>query len=298
MSPTRSDGYRLLRYYLRGDCGLSLSMAKLHVAEARLRDLVRAEDLDDLGALVLRARAESSQRLKRRIIASMCTGETSWFRDEGPFRLFTETLLPRWEDELRAGTRTAIRLWSAACATGQEAYSLAMAVLERAGSSDVLRPHHLELLATDIDEDAVSQARQGLYPDFAMEALDPALRERWFTRDERRWRIDAAVRARVRVESFNLQDPVDGLGPFDLVLVRNAAAFFTDAFRRDLFARLRGVLAPGGRLLLGATETLGMAAAGWAPVDDGRAISYRLADDDPRAVAPGMRERSLEAREL
>jgi chemotaxis protein methyltransferase CheR len=297
MSPTRSAGYRLLRDYVRNDCGLSLSMAKLHVAEARLRDLLRAEGLDDLGQLALRARAETDQRLRRRVIAAMCTGETRWLRNEAAFRLFTETLLPAWEEELRQGRRERIRVWSAACATGQEADSLALAFVEHARRSPVLELEHLELLATDVDEGAVNQARQGLFPDFAMEELDSDLRERYFRREDRRWRLDAVVRDRVRVESFNLQDDVTGLGPFDLVLVRNAAAFFTDAFRRDLFARLRAVLAPGGRLLLGATETLGMAAAGWEPVDDGPGVSYRSRDEVPEPARLRSRKRSLEARE-
>lgn len=288
MSAISREGFRLLRDYVRDECGIEIGEERHYLIETRLRDLLRDEGFENALALLARVREERGNRLRDRIVEALTTQETSWFRDEAPFRVFEEVLLPHFEREAREGRRERLRVWSAACSTGQEPYSLAMSFAERARESEALDGIELEVLATDVSETALRQAREGLYGDFALErGLPDAMRRRYFRREGRRWRLDPAIRDRVQFRSLNLLDPIDPAQKFDVVFARYVALYFAPAVKHALFARLNQALVSGGHLFLGSSETLGESAQGFRQLDHGRALYYRSMTQSPRPAPVG-----------
>lgn len=276
MGEISKEAFRFLRDYIERECGIALSEDKQYLVETRLKDLLQNEGIPDHMSLYLKARDERGHRLRNRIIDAMTTNETLWFRDNAPFAVFEEVLLPKFEQEIREGKRRRIRVWSSACSTGQEPYSLVMKYIEKARLSTVLGDEHLEVIATDISESAVNQAREGLYNSFALDrGLPDDLRRRYFEREGRLWRLSDELRDRVEFRQFNLQDSFGLLGSFDIVLTRYVAIYFSDQFKAELFKKIQKLLQPSGHLFLGSSETLGSNSAGYDQLSHGRFLYYR-----------------------
>ncbi len=291
MGEISKEAFRFLREYIQRECGIALNEEKQYLVETRLRDLLQEEGISDYMTLYLKARDERGHRLRNKIIDAMTTNETLWFRDNAPFKVFEEVLLPKFEAEIREGKRRRIRVWSSACSTGQEPYSLVMQYIESARRSTVLGDEHLEVLATDISESAVKQAREGLYNSFALDrGLPDDLRRRYFEREGRKWRLSSELRDRIEFRQFNLQDSFALLGNFDIVLTRYVAIYFSDDFKAELFKKIQRLLQPEGHLFLGSSETLGNNAAGYEQVSHGRFLYYRS-----QPLSPGgmLGERNL-----
>jgi chemotaxis protein methyltransferase CheR len=286
-----TEAFRFLRQYIETECGISLSEDKQYLVETRLKGLMQDEGISDYMALYLRARDERNHRLRDRIIDAMTTNETLWYRGMAPFKVFSEVLLPRFEQEIREGKRRQIRIWSAACSTGQEPYSMVLAYLEYARRSTVLNETHLEVLATDISESSIKQAREGLYNSFALDrGLPEDQRLHFFLREGRHWRLDEDIRKRVNFRLFNLQDSFGALGRFDIVMARYVAIYFSDDFKRDLFAKINRTLNPGGSFFLGSSETLGSNSNNFQQQSHGRYLYYETATG---AQGQASRERGL-----
>ena len=277
MSRTTLDAheFRLLREYIREECGITLGPDKQYLVESRLGGLLDELDCRSFADLHRRAVEDTTRRVRDRIVDAMTTNETLWFRDGEPFRVLRERLFPRWSEEVRAGRRERIRIWCAACSTGQEPYSIAITWLEYCRQNPDAPREALAILGTDISETALAQAQEGLYNGVEMErGLEPAIRERWFTREGRNWRIRDEVRAYVTWRRFNLQDGFAPLGTFTSVFLRYVAIYFDADFKRDLFRRIAAVLEPGGVLFLGASESLAGHGSEFETVRDGRATWY------------------------
>jgi chemotaxis protein methyltransferase CheR len=236
--------------------GIQLDGGKDYFVAARLEGLRQQEGDTTIADLCERARRASHGPLARRLIDAITVKETLFFRDGAPFELLRRHLLPALiarRGGQAAGRPAPVRIWSAACSTGQEVYSLAILLRE------LLGPHageRVQLLGTDISGEAVARAREGVYSRFEIErGLGADQLARYFEPAGRRWRVREDLRALARFETRNLLAPLT-LGPFDLVLCRNVAIYFDLAVRKDLFARLARTLDPGGFLLVGATESL------------------------------------------
>ncbi len=279
------EAFRFLRKFIESECGIALSEDKQYLVETRLKGLIQDEGISDYMALYLKARDEKSHRLRDRIIDAMTTNETLWYRDQAPFKVFSEVLLPQFEEEIREGKRRQIRIWSAACSTGQEPYSMVLAYLDYARRSTTLDETHLQVLATDISESSVKQAREGLYNSFALDrGLPEDQRRHYFLREGRHWRLDEDIRRRVNFRIMNLQDSFAGLGSFDIVLARYVAIYFSDDFKQELFAKINRSLKPGGHFFLGSSETLGQNANKFKQLSHGRFLYYQT---DNNSGEPG-----------
>ena len=179
----------------------------------------------------------------------MTTNETYFFRDPAHYDAIRTVLLPRLKEE-RQDTKK-LRFWSAAASTGQEAYSLAMLLLEE-GLSD----WNIQILGTDFSSQVVERARSGKYQQIEVNrGLPAALLVKYFRRSGVDWQLSEPVRRMVRFETIDLRKSMRALGPFDLVFCRNVMIYFDAETKKNILKELHGTLFRGGWLLLGGAET-------------------------------------------
>ena len=246
-----------LREYIEGVCGIRLDKSKEYLLESRLAHLVLEYGFLSFGELYQEARLARNIHLRDRIIDAMTTHETFWFRDDSAWRFLDERVIPSVLDKILAGEHP--RVWCAAASSGQEVYSFVMMMLEKASHRGMrLRPEQFHVLGTDISQSVLFQAISGLYDVFTIgRGLPLDLQEKYFHVNGRMWEIEDEVKAFATFRKFNLQDSFNSVnGPYDLILMRNVAIYFSDGFKRELFEKTSRVMQKGGILLLGATESL------------------------------------------
>lgn len=230
-----------VRRVLRERAGIVLEPGKEYLIESRLAPLAHAVGASSVAALVADARSADS------VVDAMTINETTFFRDRHPFDALRDAILPELL-ERRAGQ---VRIWSAACSTGQEPYSVAMLVQEHFPAD----AHRVSITGTDLVPRVLDQARSGRYGQLEVNRGLPApLLVRWFVRDGRHWRVKEPVRRMVRFEQHNLvRDPPIRC---DVVLLRNVLIYFDTPTRVEVLGRVRDAMATDGALILGAAETM------------------------------------------
>jgi chemotaxis protein methyltransferase CheR len=244
--------YQFLTALLRARSGLALGAGKEYVLESRLPAVASAYGFVSVSELMTVLRERPHYELEKAVCDAMTTGETLFFRDGAPFDLLRTTLLPQVADRCRTERRP-LRLWSAATATGQEAYSVAI-ILDQ--FAPVLAGLRVELLATDFVTQAVNRARRGAYTAHEVaRGLTPALLARYFATHDDEYVIDQSIRRKVMFGELNLLDPFDALGTFDIILCRNVLLYFDMATKKDVVDRMVNILCPGGYFFFGSTET-------------------------------------------
>jgi chemotaxis protein methyltransferase CheR len=249
--------YLLLKQFIEDQCGIHLEEGKEYLIETRLSDLVKETGASSFQEFHLKARTDPTGKLRDRIVDAMTTNETMWFRDESAWTYLREAAVPALLEKAAAGKK--VRIWSAAASTGQESYSLLMLLDEAArlkGKPDLL--NSIEILGTDISSSALFLAISARYDSFSMNrGIPPDKKSRYFKQgDSGVWVFDQELKKRVSFKKFNLQNAFTSLGMFDLILCRYVSIYFSEAFKKDLFAKIAGVLPLGGVLLLGATESI------------------------------------------
>lgn len=250
MRSPNTAAIRILGGLLEARTGQQLIAGRQWRIETALRPLARELGLDGIDALVAAVVSSKDDRLATRVVEALLNNETSFFRDPGVFDLLDSGALDRLRRS-RADTRT-LRIWSAGCSTGQEAYSLAMII--RNAEAHWAR-WTVEIAATDVSSDAVGRARRGRYSQFEIQrGLPVRTMLRWFQQDGEEWVVDARLRRMIRFSTHSLLDPPPG--QFDIILCRNVLMYFAPAVRRAVFDRLHQGLAPDGMLMLGAGETV------------------------------------------
>ena len=243
MTPTAFDAIASL---VQARSGIVLTADKDYMLKARLSPLAERHGLVGLDDLARRLSAPQSEELKRQVVEALTTNETSFFRDGAPF----EHLKAELARLAAAKPGGEVRLWSAACSTGQEAYSVAMLTDGMPGLS-------LAILGTDLASHVVERAREGLYSQFEVQrGLPAALLVKHFRKEGQMWRISDRLRARCRFETGNLLAPFAHLPVFDIILCRNVLYYFAPATRLGIVARMLERLSPGGLLVLGSTESV------------------------------------------
>ncbi len=244
--------------YIYDLTGIVLDDAKAYLLETRLSKLVGETGSKSFFELYNKVKADGTKTFQRLIVDAITTNETSFFRDGFPFDLLQYKILPDIIDVKRKmlpGLVPRVRIWSAACSTGQEVFSLAMVL------DELLRGYttcSVTILGTDISDAAIAQASYGRYSKFEVErGMTPVRLQQHFTpMPEGMWRVKDELRSHVTFKTHNLMGLLAGLGKFDIVLCRNVAIYFSMDDRVKLFNKIGGVLERGGSLLLGATESL------------------------------------------
>ena len=245
--------YTAFKTFLQDASGILLGDNKQYLVKSRLRRILEDNQLGSLGELLDRLKRPGRNNLSEVVIDAMTTNETLWFRDNHPFRILQNILLPDFADRKMVQP---LRIWSAACSTGQEPYSTAIVIEEYRR----LRPGRLrdvKIIATDISKTVLDAARRGEYETIAIgRGLSPERQQQFFTAAiNGRWQIKPQIKAMVEYREINLLERYL-LGKFDIAMCRNVLIYFSAEHKRDILTRIHASLNPGGYLILGASESL------------------------------------------
>ena len=271
--------FRLWARYVYDISGIFLEPAKSYLAESRLGPLLQEFECRTFGDLYQKSRNEGAKNIEKSIIDQITTNETLFFRDKYPFEMLKFKILPEMIDckmkQAFSSSPISFRIWSAGCSTGQEVYSIAIALKEILLD---LKKYNVTVLGTDISSKAIAQASYGTYNKFEMDrGLASEKMEKYFICDgEECWKIKDEIRAMVTFKKMNLMQPFAGLGKFDIIFCRNVAIYFTKNDRKKLFSNIEKVLAADGRLIIGSTESLTGIATQFEPRRYLRSAYYQL----------------------
>ena len=271
-TPLSARNFGFVRELLAREAAIVLEPGKEYLVETRLAGLATRHECASVDALVDLARLAGREEpgLTGRIVDALTTNETLFFRDLNPFDALREHVVPRFRD---VGADRPFTLWSAAASSGQEAYSVAMLLAEHFPGLPA------RLVGTDISPTMVERARSGVYQQLEVNRGLPArLLAKYFRSTPEGWVIDEALRRRVEFSVLNLLHPWATVPVCQVVMLRNVMIYFDEETRRRILRRVRGVLAPGGYLVLGGAETPVMLDPGWVPVTLGRATFYQARD--------------------
>lgn len=242
---------RILADLLEARTGQQLAPSRRWRIGSALSGLYREEGLAGPEELIARIGRGHDPALARRVVEALLNNETYFFRDRAMFDQLCSQVLP--DLAARRATTRRLAIWSVGCSTGQEALSLAMLFLEDPRWTGWT----IDILGTDVSETVVETARAGCYTQFEIQrGLGVAQMLRWFEDGPGGWRAGDQLRRRVRFEVHNLLNPPPAVNRFDLVLCRNVLLYFEGPNRARAFERMAAALTSGGRLMLGAGETV------------------------------------------
>jgi len=266
-------GYAYLQRLLLERTGIVLEASKEYLVEARLHSLMHSEGFGTVSALLDALEMDERKGpLHRRTIEAMLNGETSFFRDHYPFEALRMTLIP--ELMVARARSKSLNIWCAAAASGQEAYSVAMLLLEH---FPALPDWKVRILATDVSETTLERARQGIYRQIEVNrGLPAAYLVKYFDRAGEDWRVKDRVRAMVEFSHMNLVEPWPNLPAPDLILLRNVLLYFSSEARKSMIQNVVRILRPDGYLFLGGGETMLALDRTFESVRLGKAICYRI----------------------
>lgn len=262
-----------LRTLVRTRSAIVIEPCKDYLLEARLAPVARDAGFDSLGGLVdgLRApRTPDTAALEKRVIEAMTTNETLFFRDTHPFAVLESRVIP---ELVRARPNRSLCLWSAACSTGQEPYSLAMVLDSRFPE---LAAWDVRIWATDLAEASLEYARRGRYKQLEVNrGLPPALLQAYFEQDGAEYCVKPALRKRITFKALNLIERWPSMPVFDVVFLRNVLIYFDVETKRNILGRVKKVLARDGYLFLGGAETTLNIDDSFERVQEGRTVFFR-----------------------
>jgi len=249
LAEIHSENYRFLQEHVYSQAGIVLEENKHYLFQSRLAPIVRQLGLHSINDLCALLQATRQTEIGRQVVEAMTTNETYFFRDPAHYDAIRTDLLPRLRQNRWDSKK--LRFWSAAASTGQEAYSLAMVLLEE-GFSD----WNLQILGTDFSSQVLERARAGKYQQIEVNrGLPAAMLVKHFRRSGVDWQLNEPVRRMARFETIDLRKSMCALGPFDLVFCRNVMIYFDAETRKSILQELHGTLFRGGWLLLGGAET-------------------------------------------
>lgn len=245
--------YEQFREFLAEACGIVLGDNKQYLVASRLSKLLASNNIDNLSQLIVKLKQVSNRRLKEAVVDAMTTNETLWFRDTHPFNILKEKLLPELKD-----TKRPVRIWSAACSSGQEPYSISMMVEEAVKSNREITRQNVDIIATDLSGTMLSYCKDAEYDRLSLgRGLSPQRLKKFFDPlDGGVWKVKPEIRRRVRFQPLNLMDSYLSMGKFNVVFCRNVLIYFSAELKTDILRRLHASLLPGGYLILGASESL------------------------------------------
>ncbi len=242
--------------FLEQACGILLAKHKQYLVESRLSKILLDGNFSSLGQLVVALQRPGNSRLKEQVINAMTTNETLWFRDIHPYEILKDKLLPELAEKLSSQR---LKIWSAACSTGQEPYSISMVIDEfKEQNASAFRMGE-EIIATDISTRVLDQARlaeyemlalgRGLSKDRLKKFFEPGVRDAW--------KLIPKIKKRITFKELNLLGAYNGIGPCDIVFCRNVLIYFSSERKQEILQKIHKTLKPGGYLLLGASESIG-----------------------------------------
>jgi chemotaxis protein methyltransferase CheR len=265
--------YDYIRALVKRSSAMVLDDGKEYLIQARLAPLVRQEGLPTIEHLVAKMRERPDSPLHSRVVEAMTINETSFFRDVNPFEVCKKHVFPALQ-KVRGQQRT-LNIWSAACSTGQEPYSLAMIVRDVFPD---LAQWRLRIHATDLSSHVLEKAKRGKFTQLEVNRGLPApMLVKNFVQDGTEWAVKPEVRSLVEFRQMNLSAPWQGLPQMDVVFMRNVLIYFDVETKKRLLGYLRDVLRPDGYLFLGAAETTFNIDGTFEAIEQNRTTYYRRA---------------------
>jgi len=250
------DGYQVFRAFLEDACGILLGENKAYLVNSRLKPVLAKHDISDLNQLVSKLTPTSGRALREEVIDAMTTNETLWFRDAHPFNILKNNLFPELAENLGF---TPLKIWSAACSTGQEPYSIAITSKEYQESNPGKLKAGIKVVATDISSTVLAAAKSGLYEMLALGRgmSESRLKQHFNALSDGRWEIKKEFKSLIDFQILNLMDGYQRVGSnFDIIFCRNVLIYFSPDLKREILIKMHACLKPGGYLLLGASESL------------------------------------------
>jgi chemotaxis protein methyltransferase CheR len=244
--------FAFLRELLRRRTGVVIDDSKHYLVVARLTPIVRQRSIPSLDTLIDRLKSGVDPTLERDVLNAMMTHETSFFRDKSPFETLRQLLAELIE---RRAVHRQLVIWSAACSTGQEPFSIAMLLNEH--FPDVLATWRIRIIATDISEAVLARAREGLFSDLETHrGLSPQFLQKYFRPLQGKWSISQDCRRLVEFRQLNLNGTWPMMPTCDVVFLRNVMLYFDVPTRAALVAKMKRAIRPDGALFLGGAETM------------------------------------------
>lgn len=275
MTPEDMD---LLAALGRARAGVRIETEKPYLIESRLAPLARRENYDSIDALIAALRSKREERLIWAVVEALCRSETRFFRDRETFAQLRDQVLPALSQRRR---ETPIRIWSAACATGQEVYSMAIAAAEAPGLVPGAR---FEFFGSDLSERSLEKAQAGIYTQFEVQrGLPIRLLIKYFENQDDTWAISPRIRQMVRWKRINLLADLSAMGRFDVILLRNVLGGMEASLRGKVARALAALLPEDGVLVLDPEDDASEIDEVLTPAPGGRGIYLR--DPSIRAAA-------------
>jgi chemotaxis protein methyltransferase CheR len=248
----RIGDFEFYRELLMAKSGLVITPDKCYLLDSRLTPVSKKWGFASLEAMTMALRGVADKQLMVDVIEAMTTNETSFFRDKRPFDLFEKIVLPHIVKNASGPKK--LRIWCAAASSGQEPYSLAMILKEKAA---LLQGWRTEIVATDISDEILTQARKGLYTQFEVQrGLPIQLLMKYFVQADDKWQLKDEIRNMIDYRNFNLLENLKSLGQYDIVFCRNVLIYFDEATKRKVLDGVMDILSPDGFLFLGGAETV------------------------------------------
>ncbi|GHE81107.1 CheR family methyltransferase [Thalassotalea profundi] len=245
--------YHQFREFLEQQCGIVLGNNKQYLVKSRLAPLMAKFNVQSLSMLVTLTLSPTERQLRAAVIDAMTTNETLWFRDDYPFALLKNKLLPEYSKQ-----KTPLKIWSAASSSGQEPYSIAMIVLEYMQTNPGSFPSGVQIVGTDISNTMLEHCKYAHYDSLALSrGLSPERKRQFFENgDNGMMKVKDHVKKMVSFRQLNLLNSYSLMGRYDLVFCRNVLIYFSPEIKAKILSQIHGVLNKEGYLFLGASESL------------------------------------------
>lgn len=252
MNTAETQAYSILSNILEKYTGQTVVANRHWRIDMALKPLMRTNSVPDLQTLAALIEIDADPKLTRACVEAMVNNETSFFRDQPNFALLTGPVLDNIREHRMASKK--LRIWSAACSTGQEPYSLAISILENA---EKWRGWNIQILATDVSTSALAQAKEGRYSQFEIQRGLPVMQMlRHFEQHGEEWVVKDAIRKMVTFTEHNMLTPSRHFGRFDVICCRNVLMYLSDEKRVQILESIAPLLEKDGLLMLGAAETV------------------------------------------
>lgn len=244
--------YTSFSYFLERACGIVLGDSKQYLVRSRLTPLVRHFDCVTINVFIDSV-IKGNKRYQEAAIEAMTTNETLWFRDDYPFKLLRHPILNHF-----ASKTSPVRIWSAACSSGQEAYSIAMTILNFKKQNSSSFRAGIEIVGTDISQEMLQRCRAAEYDQLAISrGLPEQFKSDFFEpADNGKLRLKLKVTSLANFKSINLLDSYSSLGKFDIIFCRNVLIYFSPEVKKKILQKIAACLQDDGILFLGASESI------------------------------------------
>ncbi len=251
---------------------IALEPTKGYLVESRLMPIAKQRGHHSLAEMVSHLRNKPYGELHAQVVEAMTTNETSFFRDAHPFEALKTAVIPELIQK-REATKT-LNIWSAACSTGQEPYTIAITLRE---TFPQLANWRIQILATDLSSQVLEKAASATYSQAEINRGLPApVLVKYFQKVGLQWQLKPEIRSQVQFQRMNLIEPWPAFAKMDVVFLRNVLIYFTPETKAKILAQVRNRLAADGSLFLGGAETTIGIDESFVRCNHGKTITYRL----------------------